>query len=363
MKKLASMVAVIAILAVLAACAIGGYSAYKKNNPATPGGTEKPPVIIENPDPDKVYVMPKTMTFSSMTSGNSVTIKATVDPDYALNKNINWSVEFVNPASAWVGNKTATNYITVTPQENTQIATVEHKARFGAQIKITATSASNPAAKAECICDCLEEVYFSDWGVEGQIIDDMDKVLYRNSMNYDTEEIQGLLDKDALTNNEAYYNAYKYVELSTLVGTVSEKPTGDITITISYGEDWNIFAEEFAKQGLDTTGMQDYTATVWKINSNQLDEDGYLEVTSYDNNMVFDKDCITDTVFEISPDDYGKALVAFYNSYERGAKISMVVSVKTTLNRTVRSEARFKFNPSNLMVANLVTLDSDKIEF
>lgn len=114
---------------------------------------------------EEVNVMPARMTFrqaraiSGSSEYSSVTVQATVKPDNATNKNVAWSVAFVNSTSKWATGKSVTDYVTVKPQaEGSNIATVECLKPFGEQIKITVTSQSNANAKAECTIDFAKRI-------------------------------------------------------------------------------------------------------------------------------------------------------------------------------------------------------------
>ena len=112
-----------------------------------------------------VNIMPTRMTFrnaraiTGASEYSSVTIQATVKPDDATNKNVSWTVAFVNPESDWAKGKNVSDYISITPQSaDSNIATVECLNAFGEQIKITVTSEANPEAKAETTVDFAKRV-------------------------------------------------------------------------------------------------------------------------------------------------------------------------------------------------------------
>ena len=114
---------------------------------------------------ETVNAMPARMTFRNARaiSGEGeyegVTIQATIKPDNATNKNVSWSVDFVNPNSDWAKGKDVGDYVAITPQsEGSNIATVECLQPFGEQIKITVTSLSNPNAKAESTVDFARRI-------------------------------------------------------------------------------------------------------------------------------------------------------------------------------------------------------------
>ena len=82
------------------------------------------------------------------------TLTATVTPSHAMNKEVDWSVAFVDPETAWAKGKTVTDYVTVTPESDGALtATVECLQAFAAEIKVTVTSREDPSITAECVCD------------------------------------------------------------------------------------------------------------------------------------------------------------------------------------------------------------------
>ena len=87
------------------------------------------------------------------------TLTATVLPEKASNKAVDWAVSFVNPSSAWATGKTVTDYVTVTPTADGALtANVECLQAFGEQIKVTVTSRNNAEAMATCLVDYAERV-------------------------------------------------------------------------------------------------------------------------------------------------------------------------------------------------------------
>ena len=98
----------------------------------------------------------KTETSDDMKT--SVNVVATITPNDAANKAVDWTVAFVNASSAWANGKTATDYITAEPTTDGALtATVTCKAAFGEQIKIIVTSRDNPEASASCTVDYKQQ--------------------------------------------------------------------------------------------------------------------------------------------------------------------------------------------------------------
>ena len=86
-------------------------------------------------------------------------LTATITPDNADDKTVDWSVSFVNPDSEWATGKTVTDYVTVTPTSDGALAAnVACFQAFGEQIKVTVMSRDNPEATATCLVDYAERV-------------------------------------------------------------------------------------------------------------------------------------------------------------------------------------------------------------
>lgn len=85
---------------------------------------------------------------------NRKTLVATVYPEDAVDKSIDWTVSFVDPNSEWASNKNVADYITVEPEVDDGLTAIVYCHKdFGEQIKITATSRVNSSASASCFVD------------------------------------------------------------------------------------------------------------------------------------------------------------------------------------------------------------------
>lgn len=103
-----------------------------------------------------VYAVP---TAESETASEGITVTATVLPETAVNKNVMWAVRFANASSAWATGKTASDYVTVTPDpENSRIATVVCNEAFGEQIILTVASVADPTKMASCTIDYAQSI-------------------------------------------------------------------------------------------------------------------------------------------------------------------------------------------------------------
>lgn len=146
-------------------------------------------------------------------------LTATITPESATNKAVDWSVAFVNPASEWATGKTVTDYVTVTPTADGALtANVECKKAFGEQIKVTVTSRNNAEATAECTVDYARKILdYRLWGI------DLDT--NETSMLVDFDENEVLIDFAGVSFNDAvsFQNGAWYQEL--LVTNADGTPT------------------------------------------------------------------------------------------------------------------------------------------
>lgn len=85
---------------------------------------------------------------------SAYTLTATVNPSYASNQNVTWSVAWKDATSTFATGKTVTEYVKVTPTaEGAKTATVECLQAFGEQIIVTVASESNPDVTASATMD------------------------------------------------------------------------------------------------------------------------------------------------------------------------------------------------------------------
>lgn len=166
-----------ALIVVLLAGMIGAWVVLFQENPAEDVPVEDELPVVEGEDlpvidnegnelsSEMANAMPMGMTFRTAASlaaapaaqsetYDSVKLTATVKPDSAADKSVDWAVVFVNPSSEWASGKTVTDYVTVTPSsDGSTTATVKCLQPFGEQVKITVTSRMNKEATASCTVD------------------------------------------------------------------------------------------------------------------------------------------------------------------------------------------------------------------
>ena len=93
----------------------------------------------------------------SVQAETAYTVTATVYPEDAANKKVDWSVAFANASSTWASGKKVTDYVTVTPSSDGALtAVVQNVAAFGEQIVVKTTSRDNTAAYATLNVEYLQ---------------------------------------------------------------------------------------------------------------------------------------------------------------------------------------------------------------
>lgn len=126
----------------------------------------------------KVHDMPKGLAFRSATSlangeYDAVTVKATVKPENATYKEVDWAIAWDQEEidkqediwnSWWQGDEQITDYVTVTPTtDGSTTATVKCLQPFGVPAIITVTSRNNPNAKATCRVDFVKRIVSAEF--------------------------------------------------------------------------------------------------------------------------------------------------------------------------------------------------------
>lgn len=139
-----------------------GLFAKDEPSPENPGGeddVEPEDVFVLNPISTQfVKLLATAMPGAPYDEDHSVHLTATVEPENAEDKTVDWTIAFANPSSEWATGKTVTEYVTVTPTENGSLeADVKGLKAFGEQIVVTCTSRANPEAKATCTVDYIRK--------------------------------------------------------------------------------------------------------------------------------------------------------------------------------------------------------------
>lgn len=137
------------------------YIVFQNPNVQTEEGLDNS--LVMTPQNSKLMSLSVTNVASENGEYENITLTATVKPDDATDKSIEWSVGFKDPESEWAVGKTATDYVTILQNSENSVI-VSCNGPFGAQIVITAISHDNAEAKAQCTVDFVKRV--NDFTVE-----------------------------------------------------------------------------------------------------------------------------------------------------------------------------------------------------
>lgn len=106
----------------------------------------------DNYDYGDVIDLPSNITFKKNANNraSSLTVKATVLPDTATNKELEWSLVWADGGSH--GN--VSDYVKITPSADTHDCTINYNKPFNSQIKLVVKSKQNSSVSVECSLDC-----------------------------------------------------------------------------------------------------------------------------------------------------------------------------------------------------------------
>lgn len=102
---------------------------------------------------------------------SAYTVTATVYPEDAANKLLDWTVSFKNASSTWASGKKVTDYVTVTPSsDGAMTAVVQNIAAFGEQVVVKVTSRDNTSAYATLNVEYLQRTTGYSFSVDGKVL-------------------------------------------------------------------------------------------------------------------------------------------------------------------------------------------------
>ena len=94
-----------------------------------------------------------------VSTDSAMTLTATIEPAEADEKDVDWSIAWQNPSSAWATGKDIAQYATVVPTSDGALtATVTCKQAFGEPFIVTVTSRYSEELTAECTFDYVKRV-------------------------------------------------------------------------------------------------------------------------------------------------------------------------------------------------------------
>lgn len=83
-----------------------------------------------------------------------ILLQAIIKPDYAIDKSVDWTINWVDSNNSWANGKDISDYLSIIPNsDGSTIAKLYCIERFGAQVQITVTSRRNPNVTRSCKVD------------------------------------------------------------------------------------------------------------------------------------------------------------------------------------------------------------------
>lgn len=188
--------------------------------------------------------MPENVVFryDGSDRASSLTLKATIAPDTAINKDLNWSLVWADGGS----HGKTTYYVTLTPSSDTLSCTVMCIQGFNYQLKVVVSSSKNSNVNASCTLDYEKRakyIDYDDYYVFNECEETAGKLNYGGVDDDGTENFYVNLNDGAFDIN--YCCPVEEIELFstdniTYVGTVKSKESKKYV----YGEyEWIYYQE------------------------------------------------------------------------------------------------------------------------
>ena len=122
-------------------------------------GAPEEVLIFDYDDNEYLKIAALTLPIAAPGSEQTVKLTATVQPDNAIDKTVDWDLKWQNDSSDFASGKNLSDYSVLTPEsDGSLMATLYVKQAFGEPLIITCTSRVNKEAKATCIVNYVKRV-------------------------------------------------------------------------------------------------------------------------------------------------------------------------------------------------------------
>lgn len=222
----------------------------------------------------ELFEMPSNMIFAiptseSETANVGITVTATIKPDAASYKAIDWEMGFEDAESEWARGKTVGEYAKVTPESDGSVtATVECLQAFGEPINLTARSRKYPDVTAVCKLDYMSKVESAELVVRSgnETAEALDISVLGKEYVFSIENIVWgvgtMQDENAQTNIGISYHTdyYNWVKEYTEIGSLDMIPAASNTV-MSINEPLTFvssLANLYKLYGVKSTGRSEF---------------------------------------------------------------------------------------------------------
>ena len=201
---------------------------------------------------------------------SAYTLTATVYPEDAANKLLDWTVSFKNASSTWASGKKVTDYVTVTPSsDGTLTAVVQNVAAFGEQVVVKVTSRDNPAAYATLNVEYLQRTTGYSFAVDGVVLSTTGTKTYKATPTF--------ADSKSVTSGVSVLKSSVYTRANTdKAEYFTIKPT-------------TAFKTAITNAGLSAADLDEYSGTNMKVLSGWFDKSwgaGLFENNTQRNKLI-----------------------------------------------------------------------------
>lgn len=213
----------IVIVLIAATVAIGFFSTGFRNWTKEDWETVWNETFKEDPAPEDdggsdPEIEESAISLNMFSSEGSVAVTATITPETATNKKVDWSLAWKNASSSWASGKTVTDYVTITPSSDGSLtATISCIKEFSEQIIVTVVSRANENASATCNVDYVKRIKSTGLSVSGdyslqdgiltlgEFEDRLDKIIPSIDINHISAWGDGTIEKDDFISGYKYY--------------------------------------------------------------------------------------------------------------------------------------------------------------
>lgn len=181
----------------------------------------------------------------------SVTITATVAPEYTMDKTLSWSMAYTESGLTYQqgtnGEYSLSDCLQMTISEDTLSVTIKYLSNFPEQVTITATSNADTSKKATCTIDCYErstDITYSDSSVLALNSGNPDLTYEKLFVDNQTWEIFAFNGVDGVGSIETVSSVKLQIRLHD--DLVSALRTAGFTVDTSYSDyQYNQAIEDF----------------------------------------------------------------------------------------------------------------------
>ncbi len=263
------------------------------------------------------------------------TLTATIQPEYATNKTVDWFIEFVDSASLWASGKTVTDYMTITPNgDGALTATAVCTKAFAERIKITVVSRDNAQIKAHCIVNYEEKITDVHLTLCGGEVDKTSLVGTWRLGDPSSSGFQYACSSSHLGSNWNLQAEYATSDSYTTRGfthkwlfskTGSNSVLTGLWFAVSSSPDWSIMFAEMTEPFYLYIKSADTTSVTYTKVLNGFNAGLFVKVSDNVGLENTDKTTVTETLYGGS--NYNFTCDLSYSEYTTPRKVSLTSSV------------------------------------